>query len=1055
MSRQLITASMLVLFLGITTANPVGAQTSGAVKSGEALPAEAKPKATAVTHVVLVVDSTVSMAWPNRESQLARITLARKAASLMVDLVPAGTPLSVLGLQDGVSAVRPMSPLRASDRHGIRASLNDLKPKGHGKLSSCFSQVERVLKQTPQGEQRLSLKDVRPLVVIITDGDDCQASDALGYASVLSSQVNDELRLALVGLCTREAVAAPLRSLATSTHGWFTQLETENGLEAAFARTRDECNAIRKRSRETDVTLVERNRELDKQVRQLEATLARKEKDLKAANETGRKAQTALDTCKKEGIAAGKRIGELEKTLQTATDEKKSLEKELKDRDSTIRNQIQQVADLKSERTTLQADLKTEKERANQTGSLVTKITELTTQEKQLADEIHDAAAEEKAVREALGSWHPFFNSSIGVALISLLLFLCKNPLFNGFVKSLTKDTGFQGVVKTEVDTVTAEVGGVKSDVGVVTTEVGNVKNDVGKVTAEVGTVKTEVSSVKSEVTAVKSGIDEVKSSVDGVKAGVEEKVQKLSSQVAEQLSSFDRLLAERMQKFEAQLRETSLALTSDIGMASSSVKTVETKVDSTKAKADEIEKAISAVQSQLSQTDQAVAAKVASLETAVAETRSDVKESIKEGVSAKLNSVEKTVSESKTEVRQLVGESQRTLASQMTGLETSVSSSRDEIVSSVQTAITASEKSVESTCRESALQVAQKVDGIGQTVSDLHADQKQLDAEVRHVSQSVNPLAKAVAETQAGMHSQSAEARVEMEKKFNKLTRDVTKAIEKVHGRIELRTKEIGEGVREAQEQMDQKVRKQVRRMGDTVAKRVSESVSDRFAEQQELQQGALNGVHDGQRQLQERIGQIGTDLESLRTVVSEMPEMVGGGVDSQINALAEQLAEIASAADSARSASALDVSDSMTTVADSMSNVADSVQSLDSRLNDVATQIEQLQEGLARVESGNALDFMPTEIPDSLRESPSMPPEYDVNQPQEVTDEQLQAVKELRRVKGIGPAYAKALYQAGVASVEALATLSDERIAEVDETVPNVEDLIDAARMFLVRER
>lgn len=1065
MSRQLIT-SLLVLFLGITTVDPATAQTPGAAKSDEASPAEPTPEATAVSHVVLVVDSTASMAWPNRESQPARITLARKAASLMVDLVPAGTPLSVLALQEGVSAVRPMSPLRASDRQGIRASLNDLKPKGHGKLSSCFSQVERVLKRTPQGEQRLSLKDVRPLVVIITDGDDCQASEATGYASVLSSQVNDELRLALVGLCTREAVAAPLRNLATSTHGWFTQLETENGLEAAFARTRDECNAIRRKRPAVDAQLAQ-------QVLALKKQMTRLKDDLETSKDEAEECETA-------GLKKDEKIDGLTTDLGKAREEQDGLKKNLDEAKGMLVANKKTIDELTKENAELSAARKIADDRVTTlTDELLVKTREmdrdlkaLATQEGKLVEEVHSVAELETTVSKDLkilegqvnNWWKQLLNSSLGIGLLSVLVFVFKTPALRKLVTSLVNNEAFStqfDSVKSEVDQkVTAEVGGVKSDVGVVTTEVGNVKNDVGKVTAEVGSVKAEVGSVKSEVTAVKSGIEEVKSSVDGVKAGVEEKVQQLSSQVAEQLSSFDRQLAERMQKFEAQLRETSLTLTSDIDTASSSVKTVETKVDSTKAKADEIEKAISAVQSQLSQSDQGVAAKVASLETAVAETRSDVKESIRESVVAKLDAVEKTVFESKSEVRQLVGENQRTLASQMAGVETAVSGSRDEIVSSVQAAISASEKAVESTCRESASQVVQKVDGLGQTTSDLHAGQQQLGAEVRHVSQTVSPLAKAVADTQAGMHSQSAEARVELEKKLNKLSRDLTKAIEKVHGRIELRTKEIGEGVREAQEQMDEKVRKQVRRMGDSVTERVSESVSQsvsgQLAEQQERQQVALNGVHDSQQQLQERIGQIGTELESLRTFVSEMPETVGGGVDSHINALAEQLAEIASAADSARSASALDMTDSMTSVADSMSSVADSIQSLDSRLNEVAAQIEQLQEGLARVESEDpVLDFAPSEIPVSLQESPSVLPEIDVKQAQEVSEEQLQAVKELRRVKGIGPAYAKALYQAGVPSVEALATLSDERIAEVDETVPNVEDLIDAARMFLVRER
>lgn len=1079
MYRPLFTSSLLALFLGITTANPLAAQTTGVPKTSEATPVEAKAEATTVSHVVLVVDSTASMAWANRESQPARMTLARKAASLMVDLVPAGTPLSVLALQDGVSAVRPMSPLRASDRQGIRASLTDLKPKGHGKLSSCFSQVERVLKQTPQGEQRLSLKDVRPLVVIITDGDDCQVSEATGYASVLSSQVNDELRLAIVGLCTREAVAAPLRNLATTTHGWFTQLETENGLEAAFARTRDECNAIRGKRPAVAPQLAEQLLTLTKDNTRLKNEL--------------KKSEDEAEACKTAGIKKDTKIGELTTDRDNARDERDGFKKNLHEANGMLVANKKQIDELTKEIAELSAARKTAENQVTtltekvvaKTEKLNADIIKLTSEEEKLATEVKSVAGLKKSVEENLNTlegrvnnwWKQLLNSSLGIGLLSILVFVFKTPALRGLVKSLVNNEAFStqfDSVKSEVDSVksevdqkvTAEVGGVKSDVGVVAAEVGNVKNDVGKVTAEVGTVKTEVSSVKSEVTAVKTGIDQVKSSVDGVKAGVEEKVQQLSSQLAEQLSSFDRQLAERMQKFEAQLRETSLTLTSDIDTASTSVKTVESKVDSTKEKADEIEKAISAVKSQLSQTDQAVAAKVASLETAVAETRSDVKESIKECVAAKLDSVEKTVSESKSEVRQLVGENQRTLASQMSGVETAVSGCRDEIVSSVQAAISASEKTIESTCRESASQVVQKVDGLGQNVSDLHAGQQQLGAEVRHVYQTVNPLAKAVADNQTSMQSQSAESRVELEKKLNKLSRDLTKAVEKVHGRIELRTKEIGDGVREAQQQMDQQVRKQVRRMGDSVAERVSESVSQsvhgHFAEQQEWQQGALNGVQNGQEQLLDRVGQVTGELENLRTAVADMPKSIGSGLSLKIDALGQKLGEIADAAESVPREAAQDVADSMTGVADSMSSVADSVQLLDARLSEVAEQVEQLREGLGSTEAAApAPQPKPRESSSGQEDVPLVSPKQAETSKakqapkEEVSEEQLQAVRELRRVKGIGPAYAKALYQAGVPSVEALATLSDERIAEVDESVPNVEDLINAARMFLVRER
>ena len=127
------------------------------------------------------------------------------------------------------------------------------------------------------------------------------------------------------------------------------------------------------------------------------------------------------------------------------------------------------------------------------------------------------------------------------------------------------------------------------------------------------------------------------------------------------------------------------------------------------------------------------------------------------------------------------------------------------------------------------------------------------------------------------------------------------------------------------------------------------------------------------------------------------------------------------------------------------------------------MAEQVEQLREGLASTETASPVPQPnPSGASAGQEDVPPVspkPPEKQTSEIQaakeEVSEEQLQAMKELRRVKGIGPAYAKALYRAGVPSVEALATLSDERIAEVDETVPNVEDLIDAARMFLVRER
>ncbi|MBC8290326.1 MAG: VWA domain-containing protein, partial [Planctomycetes bacterium] len=787
-------------------------QTAGAQQSKKG---DTESKTDVVSHVVLVVDSTESMSWPNRTGQPSRATLARHAASLVVDMVPAETPFCVLVLQDGVSSVRPMSPLRASDRHNIRASLKDLRSKGHGKLTSCFTEVERILRQTPQGDRRLELADVRPLIVVITDGDDCQPDAARGYASVLNSHFSAGMRLAMIGLCTREAVAEPLRSLAKSGKGWYSQLESEDGLAAALARARDECNAIRNRRPAVDPQLAQQAAALEKESATLKNALSNTEKE--------------LEKCQAAGKEKDRQISQQETELTSVKGERDEVKKELDTKRDELTRMEKDSAALVVERDQLKVDKKAAEDRVTtltddllkETRTMDADIRKLTTQEGELAREVKSVADLETTMSADLKTlegqvnnwWKQLLNSSLGIGLLSVLVFIFKTPALKGLVKSFVNNEA----LSTQFD-------GVKSEV---TAEVGNVKTDVGVVTAEIGNVKTEVGVVKSEVTAVKTGIDEVKSSVAGVQAGVEEKVQQLNSEVAEQLSSFDRQLAERMQQFEAQLRETSLTLTSDIGTASSSVKTVETKVDSTNAKADEIEKALSSVQSQLAQTDQAVVAKVESLETAVTETRNDVKESMKETVVAKLDSIEKTVSESKSESRQLAGENQRTLASQIAGVQTAVSLCKDEVVSGVRSAVAASEKTIETTCRESAAQVVQKVDALGQTISSLHVDQQQVGTEVRHVAQTVNPLARAVADTQAGMQSQSAEARVEFEKKLNKLSRDLTKAVEKVHGRIELRTKDIGDSVRLAQQQMVQQVKKQVRRLGTSVAEQVRETVA------------------------------------------------------------------------------------------------------------------------------------------------------------------------------------------------------------------------------------
>lgn len=1025
MSRQ----SVLLLIVGVSHCSQVFVSAQPAREE----PAE---KRGAVSHVVVVIDSTESMSWAVRAGQGARADLARQAAGLVLDLVPAGTPLSVLALQDGMSAVRPMSPLQATDRHGIRASLRALRPKGQGTLSSCFSEVEQVLAKNQDGELLLDRSRIRPLVVVITDGDDCRPSGAHGHASVLSSQYEDRLRFAVIGLCNQKSVEAQLRALARSGGGWYSQLESADGLEAAFAQTRDECEAIRKLHIDSGRQLGRRHEETLLLTEQLRAQLAATTEKLKGSNGKLTETTNQLEECRKLGAEKDLRIEALQKEVSSLNGSQTVLQDQLKQQQTSLAAMTDRLAGLTKE-------LEEEQERADQasqkfdtiTRNVGDKIETLTSKEETLIKKVEEVKTAEEKLKEELGGWHPFFNSSIGVLLLSALVLFFKNPALKGVVRSLVSDEAFSG----QFTGVRSQVGSVKLDVDSMKTEVGSVRSDIGAVGSEVGAMKTDVGSVKSEVTAVKteiggvrSGIDEVKASVASVHAGVEEKVQQLNSQVAVQLTSFDRQLAERMQRFEAQLRETSLTLTSDIGTASSSVRTVETKVDSTSAKADEIEKAITAVQNQLAQSNQFVASQMGIIESSVAETRNDIHNSIKESVVARLDSIEETVAETKTEV----DEKQRILTERLTTVGTDV-----------RAAVTESGRTVEAVCRESGAQIAQKVDGVGSATAGLHADLQQIETELRHVSQAVSPLARTLADSQASLQVQSSDARVELEKKFNKLTREVTKAVEKVHGRVDSRTKEIGKTVRDAQQNLDRQVRKQVRGLEDSVVERVAESVHGRLTEHQDWQSEELQGVHRNQQQLQGRFEQVSASLEDLQSQVTRLPESVDAGVHSRINELTDQLEAIVRDAETARRETAREVADSVSGVTDSVSTVASSVHDLDLRLNDVAKQIEQLRGELTRPSApDHPEENSPGELP-GISEPTGEPA------PEKVSEEQSQAVKDLRRVIGIGPKFASSLYLAGVPTVEALATLSDERIAEVKQTVPNVEDLISAARLFLFR--
>lgn len=207
-----------------------------------------------ITHAVIVIDSTMSMGYPipslSRTRLVSRQAAAASAAAHLLDILPVGTNVSVVAIQDEVSVLRTMKPLTGKDRSTIGIEIRALSATGSTKLEKSFATIEHLLTRTPEGKLSEQLRrSSRPLVVVITDGDNCDPVDAQDEAKSLSDQFEQGMKFLVIGCVQNNSptnCAKALHSLAISGGGDFGRITSTTAL-GAFAEITQLCIGMRAR----------------------------------------------------------------------------------------------------------------------------------------------------------------------------------------------------------------------------------------------------------------------------------------------------------------------------------------------------------------------------------------------------------------------------------------------------------------------------------------------------------------------------------------------------------------------------------------------------------------------------------------------------------------------------------------------------------------------------------------------------------------------------------------------------------------------------------------
>ena len=158
-----------------------------------------------VTDVLVILDSTRSMEQYCKATK--RYDLARWAVNDIVSVCPEGIRLGILELKDAVNELRKLEPLNAEDRIRISRDLWTRQAAGSGELRDALQRAGHLLRQQ---------EACVPLVVILTDGEDCKPGEAHGAAAELLQVTTRPVAFRVVGLCQDGQTSKQLQSLGGS-----------------------------------------------------------------------------------------------------------------------------------------------------------------------------------------------------------------------------------------------------------------------------------------------------------------------------------------------------------------------------------------------------------------------------------------------------------------------------------------------------------------------------------------------------------------------------------------------------------------------------------------------------------------------------------------------------------------------------------------------------------------------------------------------------------------------------------------------------------------------
>ena len=191
----------------------------------------------AVTEVMILLDFTSSMDGGSRDQQ--RLAIAHWAAFDVIDAIPDQLPTAVFALYDDATEIRPLEPLDANGRSQLRRSLIKVEPFGSGKLHQLVSLAR----------QRLVKKhdSARPLIVVVTDGEDCDPYGAFGDLGGLYDEFGERLHVHIVGVGHQGPTMTELRELAdkAKSQGHFSAVVSSEDLATALTGVRDRLQSVR------------------------------------------------------------------------------------------------------------------------------------------------------------------------------------------------------------------------------------------------------------------------------------------------------------------------------------------------------------------------------------------------------------------------------------------------------------------------------------------------------------------------------------------------------------------------------------------------------------------------------------------------------------------------------------------------------------------------------------------------------------------------------------------------------------------------------------------